>query len=94
MQPGLDATIARCFGLSELSSITIGIVGRSQTELGAETDGIVAPLVRVRIVDPVSGANDEDSSINAGGQCRALPNPTNTHDCAVRGQRDECPGWL
>jgi acyl-CoA synthetase (AMP-forming)/AMP-acid ligase II len=51
-----SATIARCFGLSELSSITIGIVDRSQSELGAETDGIVDPLVRVRIVDPVSGA--------------------------------------
>jgi cyclohexanecarboxylate-CoA ligase len=48
--------IGRCFGLSELPSITISIVDRSQSVLGAETDGIVDPAVTVRIVDPQSGA--------------------------------------
>jgi acyl-CoA synthetase (AMP-forming)/AMP-acid ligase II len=48
-------TIGRCFGMSELPSITISIVNRSQSELGAETDGIVDPAAKVSIVDPVSG---------------------------------------
>ena len=51
-----SATIGRCFGLSELPSITISIVDRSQGRWGAETDGIVDPAATVRIVDPVSGA--------------------------------------
>jgi cyclohexanecarboxylate-CoA ligase len=51
-----SCTVGRCFGMSELPSLTISIKDRSQAELGATTDGIIDPAVIVHIVDPVSGA--------------------------------------
>jgi cyclohexanecarboxylate-CoA ligase len=50
------SVIGRCYGSSELPSVTLAIIDRRQNELGAETDGIVDPRVSVKIVDAASGA--------------------------------------
>lgn len=51
-----NAVVGRCYGLSEVPSITLAIADRDQIDLGADTDGIIAPGLEVRIVDPETGA--------------------------------------
>jgi acyl-CoA synthetase (AMP-forming)/AMP-acid ligase II len=51
-----NAVVGRCFGMSEVPSITLAIADRSDIDNGADTDGRLAPGVEVRIVDPQTGA--------------------------------------
>ena len=50
-----NAVVGRCFGMSELPSITLAIATREQINQGADTDGIIAPGVEVQICDPNDG---------------------------------------
>ena len=50
-----NAVVGRCFGMSELPSITLAISTRAQIDLGAETHGSIAPGVEGRVCDPDSG---------------------------------------
>lgn len=51
-----DAVIGRCFGMSEVPSITLAIRDRGQIDKGADTDGVIAPGVEVRIANPDDGS--------------------------------------
>jgi cyclohexanecarboxylate-CoA ligase len=55
----LSATIGRCFGLTEVPSITLAIATRDQIDLGADTDGVLTPGAELRVSDPNSGARLE-----------------------------------
>ncbi len=46
----------RAYGSTEVPSVTLGISGRAETELGAETDGKIDPTNQVKIVDPETDA--------------------------------------
>uniref|UniRef100_UPI0035C9CD5F AMP-binding protein n=1 Tax=uncultured Sphingomonas sp. TaxID=158754 RepID=UPI0035C9CD5F len=50
----------RVYGSTEMTTATLGIQDRSQAELGAETDGVIAYPTEIRIVDPVSDADLPD----------------------------------
>jgi cyclohexanecarboxylate-CoA ligase len=54
-----NATIGRCFGLTEVPSITLAIATRDQIDLGADTDGVLTPGAELRVCDPNSGARLE-----------------------------------
>ena len=41
----------RAYGSTEMMTVTLGISGREQAVLGAETDGIVLPPITVKLVD-------------------------------------------
>jgi non-ribosomal peptide synthetase component E (peptide arylation enzyme) len=51
-----NAVVGRCFGMSEVPSITLAIATRDDIDNGADTDGRVPPEIDIRIVDPQSGA--------------------------------------
>ena len=53
----------RCYGSTEMVSLTLGIRERSQVRLGAETDGRIVPPVEVRIVDAVDDAELPDGTV-------------------------------
>jgi acyl-CoA synthetase (AMP-forming)/AMP-acid ligase II len=50
-----NAVVGRCFGMSEVPSITLAIAERDDIDNGADTDGRLAPGVEVRIVDAQTG---------------------------------------
>jgi len=41
----------RAYGSTEMMTVTLGISSREEADLGAETDGVVAPPMQVRLVD-------------------------------------------
>ena len=41
----------RAYGSTEMMTVTLGVTSREEADLGAETDGIVHPPMRVRLVD-------------------------------------------
>ena len=45
----------RAYGSTEMMTVTLGIASRAEADLGAETDGIVKPPMRVRLVDAQGG---------------------------------------
>jgi cyclohexanecarboxylate-CoA ligase len=51
-----NAVIGRCFGLTEVPSITLAIATRDQIDLGADTDGVLTPGVEIHVSDSISGA--------------------------------------
>lgn len=60
----------RVYGSTEMTTATLGIQSSAQTDLGAETDGLIAYPTEIRIVDPVSDAavpDGEEGEILARG---------------------------
>lgn len=51
-----NAMFFRCYGSTEMLTATLGIRNRSQTDMGAETDGEIVPPVEMRILDAVTDA--------------------------------------
>lgn len=46
-----DCLFFRAYGSTEMMTVTLGIMGRKQALLGAETDGIVLPPMAVKLID-------------------------------------------
>jgi acyl-CoA synthetase (AMP-forming)/AMP-acid ligase II len=51
----------RAYGSTEMMTVTLGITGRNDAQLGAETDGIVLPPIQVRLVADSGTAITHDS---------------------------------
>ena len=57
----------RAYGSTEMTCVTLGIQGRSQTDMGADTDGIVLYPTEIRLVD----ANEDAVPEGAEGEILA-----------------------
>ncbi len=55
-----DCLFFRAYGSTEMMTVTLGITNRRAAKMGAETDGIVLPPIRVKLVDDEGREITED----------------------------------